>query len=440
MTEIANTSAEQQEEHSTSGIPPTGRLTASRLALAEICPGAFALPHVETDTEASNRGTEIHDYIDRLLSTGDADTSYIRDDEVRELCEKLDPSTLYWVAKASHDTDKDLAGPQAQGPLATDLPVIDELFTELPLALDPKTSEARPLERKAGKSQHRNYSAAPEGWVCGTADTVTVSKGMQRLSESSPAPDEVIITDWKTGMMAVPHPERNLQLRFLALAACRSYGIERAVVQIAYIGTDGEVNVSSFEFDAGDLAEIEEQIRRINRRVNDARKKQLQLKVGAHCRYCPALRFCPAQASAARALLENVPDSENEERVETRAARLTPQDAALIWERLQAVKHAVKVSEEVLQAYVLQEEHVDLPGEKQLALVTSKRDKILPEVAMPLLRDFYGDDADLAVSITKKGLSTIAGKRSSKIIQEITKRNGIQTSYSERLQEIGKKT
>jgi hypothetical protein len=416
----------------------TGRLTASRLALAQKCPGAFALPHVETENEASKRGIAIHAHIEKVLSTGETYASYIKDPAVRGLCENLDPHRLYWVVKASHDTDKELAGPKFQGPLASDLAVMDEIFTELPFALNPETGEARPLEHEPGN--HRDYTGAPEGWVCGTADVVTVAKGMSKLSESVPSEDEVIITDWKTGMVPVENPEDNLQLRFLALAASRAYGVKRAVVQVAYISPDGEIAVSAFEFGSKELDEIEEQIRSIASRIENTRKGSLELKVGSHCRYCPALRFCPAQASAARSLLDNVPEEATANTIAEKAGKLTSEEAAIIWERLQAVKNAVKMSEEVLQAYVLQEEGVDLPEGNQLRLVTSKRDKILPEVSMPLLRDLYGDDADQAVSITKKGITAVAGKKAGNVIKEIEAKGGIQTSYSERLQEVGRKS
>jgi hypothetical protein len=383
---------------------------------------------VETENEASAKGTLVHAYIERVLATGEENVSGIRDPETRRLCERLDARELYWIAKASHDTDKDLVGPQFGGPLATDLDALDEIFTEVPFALDPKTAQARPLPSDG----HRDYSGAPEGWVCGTADAVAVAKGMSRLSESAPAEDEVVITDWKTGMIPVDHPEANLQLRFLALAAARSYGVRKATVQIAYIDNEGEITVSAFEFGLRDLDEIAEQLRAISRRVEEARTESLALKVGSHCRYCPALRFCPAQASAARSLLDAAG--------EAAAGELTPREAALIWNRLQTVKHAIKVSEEVLQAYVEQEDGIELPGGGQLKLVTSKRDKILPEVTMPLLRDLFGDEADKAVSITKKGLSAVAGERAKALLTEIGQRDGIRTSYSERLQEVGRRS
>lgn len=428
-------------------MPPPGRLTASRLSLAAKCPGAFALPHVETENEASAKGTLVHAYIERVLATGEEDVSGIRDPETRKLCQRLDARELYWIAKASYDADKDLVGPrsgesggpQSGGPLATDLDALDEVFTEVPFALDPETGEARPLFSDG----HRDYSGAPEGWVCGTADVVAVAKGgakgLSGLSESpnggdggAMAEEGVVITDWKTGMIPVDHPEANLQLRFLALAATRAYGVQKATVQIAYIDNEGEIRVSAFEFGLRDLDEIAEQLRDIASRVEEARTESLALKVGSHCRYCPALRFCPAQASAARSLLDDSGEDSGEE--------LTPQEAALIWDRLQAVKHAIKMSEEVLQAYVEQEDGIELPGGGQLKLVTSKRDRILPEVTMPLLRHLYGDDADKAVSITKKGLSAVAGERAKALLAEIGQRDGIRTSYSERLQEVGRRS
>ena len=386
-------------------MPAPGRLTASRLELAKACAGAFALPHVGHTSEAAEKGTQIHAYIERLLTTGEVDASPLTNPEAREVCRRLDPTALYHAA-----TGRTLAGGAAECDSGA-----PHLLVEQALAVSPDATEALALPPGAG---HRDYSEAPEGWVCGTADVVALSE--------EDGEERAVITDWKTGSPLVA-PDRHEQLRFLALAAALSYEVESVAVQIGYIGSDGDITCSSFELREEDLRQIARDLRELSARVQSSREGALELAVGAHCRYCPAFSFCPAQSGAAQALLEETLDE------------LTPARVAEVWERLQAVEAALKKSKEALFGFVDAAEGVELPAGGKLRIVESRRDRLLPEVTMPLLRDLYGDEADLAVTITKKGLQKVAGGKTKEVLKTIEGRRGVDTTYSERLQEVGKK-
>ena len=396
--------------------PSTGRLTASRLALAKECPGAFALPHVQSRSEASEKGTQVHAYIEQLLTTGDVDTSLLTNPEAREVCQKLDPATLYHAATGhtltGGATDADDNAPH--------------LMVEQAFAISPDASEAVALAPALPPGAgHRDYSEAPEGWICGTADAISLL-GLSEDPDTGDQKETAIVTDWKTGSPLIA-PERNDQLRFHALATALAYEVERVVVQIAYIGSDGDLTCSSFELREEDLQETARDLRGLMQRVEGSRTGPLELNVGANCRYCPAFSFCPAQAGAAQALLQEKLDE------------MTPERVAEVWGRLQAVEAAVKKSKEALFGFVDAAEGVDLPEGGELRIVESRRDRLLPEVTMPLLRDLYGDDADLAVTITKKGLEKVAGGQAKEVLKTIEGRRGVDVTYSERLQEVGKK-
>ena len=396
--------------------PSTGRLTASRLALAQACPGAFALPHVQSRSEASEKGTRVHAYIEQLLTTGDTDLSAVTNQEARDIAARMEPATLHAVATGA---DLDEPGMDVAPMQSEQRP---RLMVEQALALAPDASEAMVLPPGGA---HRDYSEAPPGWIRGTADAITllgdaVEAGADTRHETA------IITDWKTGSLLMS-PETNDQLRFHALAASLTYELDRVVVQLAYIGSDGDITASSFEFGEEDLREIARELTELSARVQSSREGALELAVGAHCRYCPAFSFCPAQSGAAQALLQEKLDE------------LTPARVAEVWERLQAVEAALKKSKEALFGFVDAAEGVELPAGGKLRIVESRRDRLLPEVTMPLLRDLYGDEADLAVTITKKGLQKVAGGETKEVLKTIEGRRGVDTTYSERLQEVGKK-
>lgn len=143
--------------------PAPGPLTASRLELAAKCPGSFALGHVQTESEAAGKGTEIHAFIETLLSEGLLEPQALTDPEARSICERLDPTEVFRIAAG-----RSLAGENAE---EEEDPGEGQLLVEHALALSPDAGEALAFPEGGG---HRDYSEAPEGYVCGTADAIAV--------------------------------------------------------------------------------------------------------------------------------------------------------------------------------------------------------------------------------------------------------------------------
>lgn len=385
---------------------PLGRLTASRLALAKKCPGSFALGHVETDSPPARTGTEVHAFIQRMLVDGEFDPAGVTDPDARAISEKLDPSEVLEVVRgygADEETEDTVSGAA-------------EILAEQGLALSPEANHAISLP---DDGEARDYSAAPNGYLCGTADVIAVTG------------EAVVITDWKTGAMVSP-PERNLQLRFLALAASLVYEVDTALVQICYINPDGTLHPTSAVLERGDLEGIAGEMEGLTAAVQKGRLGAPTFRLGDHCRQCPAFASCPAQAGAAQALIE------------MEAEELTPATAAEAWRRLVAVEAATKKVRKTLQDYLANRgEGIDLAapddpaGRAELKLIETRRETIVPEVAMPLLREIYGDEADMAVSVTKKGLQKLAGERARELLSDVEDGEGIKTTYSESLKEYG---
>ena len=413
-------SSKDHSERPTAALPPAlppGRLTASRLELARRCPGSFAIGHAQDDSAPAAAGTEIHAFIEELLKSGQLDPGLVEDPAAREVCEKIDPVDLLETARGEGYIMDDLLD-------IADFERPPRILVEHKMALAPDAKSALVLD---GETEHRDYSEAPEDYICGTVDVVALYDGAEAREKAGAA----VITDWKTGRN-VTAPERNLQLRFQAVATALAYGVEVVIVQIAYVFHDGTVHPSSFTFTRTDLDGAAEELRRILRRVQEAREGREEFRTGSHCGNCPAFASCPAQAGAAQALL----DADTEE--------LTPAKAAEIWPRLQAVEAATKKVRKALGAYVGRnpegvplEDPDDPHSRKVLRYQTTARDTILPDVAMPILRREYGEEADRAVTITKKGLQNVAGPEYKEIFTRIEEEEGVRTSYSESLKECG---
>ncbi len=372
----------------------TSQLTASRLELASKCPGAFALPHTERESAPAATGTLVHSYIEGLL-TG-VDPALPSEPVARRICSGLDPEKLLVVATSGHP----------------DSPI----QLEQAVALGPNADHAVLLPKTA---RHRDYSAAPEGYIPGTADVVAAV-----VNEET-----VAVTDWKTGSTMPTDPERNPQLRFHALAQALVHKATAVDVQIGYINHSGEIHASSFRFEAKDLARMAAGFRHLIERVNEARNAgDPTLVVGGHCVYCPAFFHCPAQAGAAQALV----DFKEEE--------LTDKNIGEAWRRLQAVEAATKKVRTALAGYLeIRESPISLGGRAQLKLIEASRESILPDLAMPILRDNFGDDADEAVSLTKKGIERLAEShaqgRAKEVLATLRDAGATKTTYSKSLRE-----
>ena len=364
----------------------TPQLSASRIELAATCPGAFAHEHVETTNEAAERGTAVHDYIASVLQGDDA--LLPKDEKAAALCNLLDQIDL--LGKATPNEH-------------------NKLLIEQGLYLLPTYGQAGLLEG----NYHRDYRQAPEGALVGTADVMVVEE------------DGVTVTDWKTGRGEVSHPAENYQLKFLGLAAARSFDKARATVQIGSIRTDGSVEISSHTLEAGELAEIEAELARIGERVQAARNGDLVYQTGGHCRLCPALANCPAVAGAAQAIMDGPPEE------------LTPARAAELFRNLQAVEAASKQMRESLREYVYARPVPTSEG-KQLTVKTQTNEKLESSKALPVLRQYLPDDDTIAevVTINKSSLSSAFSKEGSKqIMAELKEAGAVYNTYSEQLRE-----
>lgn len=316
--------------------------TASRLGLALTCPASAVLPPVYTRWEAGEDGQAKHEALAR---------------RVGEVVQEETPEIKAWL----DDIDDETLAP------------ISRSATEVTFSWRPDTGEAR----RVGDHLERAYPE-DDGVFFGTADYSELDAFVQ-------------VADLKTGNGDVEPPSRNAQLRFLALAAARYAGADRARVGILH-APEGRTWWEWADLDAFALEEVAVELRRLADRISYARRdvaagRMPRLTVGEHCKWCRARHGCPARVAMAQRLA-----GEPETVVRDLKALLTPETAALALARWSAAKDALKEVGAALYAYA-KESPIPLGNGRVWGPVESKRAVIDAAKAWPVLVSLWGPDA-----------------------------------------------
>jgi hypothetical protein len=262
----------------------TGLLpSASGLDRVSYCPPSAVLPaagHVDSYSEGGNVG---HEYLANIAGGMSKEDALLL----------APPERRPWLAALDLDS----------------LPVRPDQFQpELAFVYDRATGEAQ----VAGQRIDRGYAAALgrpllETENGGTADAVALTVDGRGG----------VVADYKSGWAAHVAPARvNRQLRFLALCLARVYSLEHVVVAIIRFRDDGTPFFDRAEFDALEIEVIAAELDALAVQVSVARDLYRQgempmVTTGEHCRYCPALLFCPAQRAIIRAAVTEADQPES---------------------------------------------------------------------------------------------------------------------------------
>lgn len=340
--------------------------TASSLERVLQCPGSTKLVQIRATSEASAKGTGKHRYLE-LVANGETPEAALDQvpPEFRAVCAAL--------------------------PI-DDLPT--SLAAEVALALD--LADGRAWE--IGRGLDRAYGDdLPVFSIAGTADVIGIGD------------DFVYVADWK-GPGNRTRARDSVQLRFLALAACRVYGKSRARVERIRLGDDGEAWRDHHDYDDLDLDAFELELRE---RLTAG--PWTAIHEGAWCDYCPAMAHCPAKARLAVQLAEGrIIEAPGE------MLPLTPERAGLAWGRLRAAKKLLTHIEAAVMA-TLEENggSLPLPDGRVLRRVSRPGNERLDgEKVFHAMAELFGAEvAEKAVEMTatkgaiKDALRPIATKR-----------------------------
>lgn len=218
----------------------------------------------------------------------------------------------------------------------------------------------------------RAYSHKPTVEIAGTADLVRVHDGC------------VWVVDIKTGRGWLPRPLESGQLRFLALAFARLYGVDSAEVGHLRVDGDGRAWLDLDTLDALELATVRDQLLEAREAVQAG---IIAPKEGQWCRYCPAFVACPAKAS----LITRIEDVDGP---------LDRDVAARAWQRIKDVRAVCDRMEASLKEYAAREA-VPLADGWELAEVEVTREQLDARKAHAAVLALCGPEAaDAAVELT----------------------------------------
>ncbi len=333
--------------------------TASALDRAIACPASCVLPASYTTGADAETGTAIHEFVAAARAGAEAREAAlaaIADDDVRDRCEAIDLSRIP-------------AGAESEVALAWD---------------DVSDCAVRLAVPRA-----RAYPAT-DAWY-GTADLVG------RLPDR-----RVWVADLKSGR--APRAADSMQLKMLALAAARLTGASEAVVAMVSIRHDGRLAWDQADLDAWQLEETAAALRDLRRRIADAADAHPPAtRAGSHCRYCPAVPYCPAQTALVRhfATLDL-------ETIDARIAEMTTDEAGQLYERVEMVLAVAERAKSVLRDRAAREP-LPLPDGRVLGPVPWTSRTIDNAIALRVIRERFGDEAlTAAAGVTWKGMEAAA--------------------------------
>jgi hypothetical protein len=296
-------------------------------------------------------------------------------------------------ADAGHDEHAEIADQHTAGTLpdwiARLIPA--GARSELALAFDVATRQGRVIGENIGRA----YGDVAPFEVVGSADMVGVDG------------DAVVVLDWKTGYLDVEPAATNPQMAFYALAACRAFGKDRAIVRLVYTKSN---RVDEAELDALDLAAFADRLESLFRRValaqsNRAAGAAVDTREGSWCRYCPSKAVCPSKVG----LLAQIAAGG----LATTTGEMTPAVAARAYEQLVRIEQIVKEARARLLTFVEEQGSIDLGNGRAFGRYRAIGDrKIDVDKAEAVVRDMLGPEA--ARAMIKRSTSQDAIKAAAK--------------------------
>lgn len=349
----------------------------SSLARELACPGSSLLPQTDSISEPGLRGTALHAFRCAIgMGLG-------RDLAASKLSEKWRETALKMELPPGID-------PRAGVP-------------ELCIAWNVETGETRELGRGGTLSRDELRALARDGEMVLTADWVA-------LDESA-----VHVDDLKTGWSAVDKAEVNAQLAAYAVALAKHFGRDRAHVSITRLLDDGSSFVDRATLDALDLDDAEVKIRNHVRAM--AERERLfrregvlpKLVEGAHCKFCPAFKVCPAKGALLRAALV---DGDAPPRILAGFdLPLSATDAAALWPRLLLAEDLIEKVKKSIRELAAREP-LTLPNGKVLGEVEkSKRSVDAAVVKQVVSESMYAEVAETETTVTLGRLEEALKKR-----------------------------
>lgn len=392
-------------------ILPTG----SALEIAEMCEASATYEGIERTTDASELGTDKHEYLREAVTTGDRKSALAKVPEHHR------------AGAARLDLDKLPAGQPGRW------------AAEVTFAMDVFTGRCREL----GRNLMRRYleaGLAPTE-IAGTVDVLGLSEDREAT----------VPVEYKTGWTRVARAAQNLQLGFAAVCSTEVYDRSSSNGAILYVREDDDPYFDVARFEAFDLAVMKERIITIGRRVLESRKawlghdvitgevtglerKKPRLHVGRWCKFCPVQMVCPAHGALARRFLADP----KETLADLKQGLADNDKAALTFRRAIALKAVVDELIGILYARA-KKAPIALGNGEVLGEVVGETETLNPDVVAAVVRELHGEEwVSKATSLdtSKAALTRMARAVKEKeggtikevverVLEEVSKRGGV---------------
>jgi hypothetical protein len=270
------------------------------------CASSIALPHAFYETEASERGTVIHDFMANVGPLGVAEALELVPERWREAVELIDISGL----------DLQLS-----------------LAAEVALAYDCETQTARELGRGDDPGI---FTDVRDSEIPARMDMVGV--------KAVPAGRRGLVVSWKTGWYTRrKRVDSDWQLKTEGLCAARAYDLDVVEVQLINID-EGPPFVRKAVYTALELDAIEQEVLDHYARALEVRAMYERNEVpdkyelGDWCTFCPSKRFCHAYVGQVKALAAGDVMKEI-----LQVGSLQPEQMKWAWLALEAVERDVSI-------------------------------------------------------------------------------------------------
>ena len=405
------------------------QVTGSKVHRVWRCPPSIVLPQIEDDEVSpfAERGKSIHAFLERVRVIG------------LEAAIAESPAELELLLRCIN---------------IDELPT--HLATEVAFAYDYKARTAREIGRNIGRDYAghlRRTGQAPIGKseIVLTIDLVGVEGGLGYVG------------DYKTGWTKYPAPDRFGQTLLAALCVRHVYKVDRVVLELIYVRSDGDHYPARRTCDEWDLDTFADELEAAFDLVEysegeHAAGRGLPLREGAHCEHCPAYKQCPAKIALVRSIpaelvsMGYTPGVLAGTEIATQGTiaggGLTRARAAEIWmvcERLGDVLSRVK--EEICGMSV--HDPIELPDGRVIGPLHTERESLVGKVVAEVLESWYDRDAVTEVvelTATKKALIEALAKRKGekevmqskkgtglvdRFLAEIRRRGGIEVSTTD---------
>lgn len=321
-------------------------ITGSQIERIKACAYSETRPHTHATSEAAQRGIAVHRFLELCVRIG-------HEKALAEI-EREHPAHAEFCALIDFKSIRIMPGSEL----------------EMGLVWNAETGHVR---MNAGRSH--GYGNIDPYEIAATLDMVSGDSGA------------VYVTDYKTGQSTPA--KNNQQIRFGCMAVAKLHGKTHAYGCVIRITPEGKIEPDEYQFDDGELKDIEIEMVKLVRDVAMTRDgdSHPEPAEGDHCRFCPAWLSCEAKHRTL-AMFRNSGDE----------LTITKENAANVYRRMRDVEDVVKRVKGALAQYTEAEGALDVSTGRVYGTHEVDRKELDARVVFDVVSATYGVEAGMVAA------------------------------------------